>query len=58
MEIMRTETTPGPVRAEQTEDPTGHRIVIETDDHERIDLVGSSDEELEAKLEDFLTWSS
>lgn len=56
MEIMRTQTTPGEARDD--DDPTGHRIVIETDDHEQIDLVGSSDEELEAKLEDFLTWAS
>lgn len=57
MEIMRSETTPGQT-PEEDHDPTGHRIVIETDDHEQIDLVAATDDELEAKLDDFLTWAS
>ncbi len=59
MEIMRTETTPGQRPDDDTiADPTARRIVIETDDHEQIDLVAASDAELDAKLDDFLTWAS
>jgi hypothetical protein len=36
----------------------GHFVLIETDDHEQIVLAGSSDEEMQAKLDDFLTWAS
>lgn len=57
MEIMRNETTPG-TAADVSDDPNDHRIVIETDDHEQIDLVAATDAELEAKLDDFLTWAS
>lgn len=57
MEIMRNETTPS-VAVDATDDPNDHQIVIETDDHEQIDLVAATDAELEAKLDDFLTWAS
>ncbi|MFP5579541.1 MAG: hypothetical protein ACLGIZ_15120 [Acidimicrobiia bacterium] len=36
----------------------GHFVLIETDDHEQIVLAGSSDAEMQAKLDDFLTWAS
>lgn len=36
----------------------GHFVLIETDEHEQIVLSGSSDDEMQAKLEDFLTWAS
>ncbi len=36
----------------------GHFVLIETDDHEQIVLAGSSDDEMQAKLDDFLTWAS
>ena len=36
----------------------GHFVLIETDDHEQIVLAGSSDDEMQAKLHDFLTWAS
>ena len=36
----------------------GHFVLIETDDHEQIVLGGSSDDEMQAKLDDFLTWAS
>jgi hypothetical protein len=56
MEIMgrfRNRTTPA---EEETDD--GHFVLIETDDHEQIVLAGSSDAEIQAKLDDFLTWAS
>jgi hypothetical protein len=36
----------------------GHFVLIETDEHEQIVLSGSSDDEMQAKLDDFLTWAS
>lgn len=36
----------------------GHFVLIETDDHEQIVLAGASDDEMQAKLDDFLTWAS
>jgi hypothetical protein len=57
MEIMgrfhNTDTAAEPV---STDD--GHFVLIETDDHEQIVLAGASDEEMQAKLDDFLTWAS
>ncbi len=57
MEIMgrfrnRTETV-----ARTTSDDA-HFVLIETDDHEQIVLAGSSGDEMQAKLDDFLTWAS
>ena len=57
MEIMgrfrnRTET----VERETSDD--AHFVLIETDDHEQIVLAGSSGDEMQAKLDDFLTWAS
>jgi hypothetical protein len=57
MEIMgrfRNRTTP----VEQESPDDGHFVLIETDDHEQIVLAGSSDAEMQAKLDDFLTWAS
>jgi len=36
----------------------GHFVLIETDEHEQIVLAGASDAEMQAKLDDFLTWAS
>ncbi|HEU5084484.1 MAG TPA: hypothetical protein VFU14_14165 [Acidimicrobiales bacterium] len=36
----------------------GHFVLIETDEHEQIVLAGASDDEMQAKLDDFLTWAS
>lgn len=36
----------------------GHFVLIETDEHEQIVLSGASDDEMQAKLDDFLTWAS
>jgi hypothetical protein len=36
----------------------GHFVLIETDEHEQIVLSGASDEETQAKLDNFLTWAS
>jgi len=56
MEIMgRFRNRPGV--AETTADD-GHVVLIETDDHEQIVLSGASDAEMQAKLDDFLTWAS
>ena len=55
MEIMgrfRNRTT-GERRADD-----GHFVLIETDEHEQILLSGSTDDEMQAKLDDFLTWAS
>lgn len=44
--------------AERPTADDGHFVLIETDDHEQIVLGGSSDDEMQAKLDDFLTWAS
>ncbi len=57
MEIMgrfRNRTQP----ADQATADDGHYVLIETDDHEQIVLAGSSDTEMKAKLDDFLSWAS
>jgi len=36
----------------------GHFVLIETDEHEQVVLSGASDDEVQAKLDDFLTWAS
>ena len=46
-----------PAVAETTADD-GHFVLIETDEHEQIVLSGASDAEMQAKLDDFLTWAS
>lgn len=46
-----------PSRAETTTED-GHVVLIETDEHEEIVLSGASDAEMQAKLDDFLTWAS
>ena len=33
-------------------------VVVETDEDERLVFEGASQDELDAKLEDFLTWAS
>jgi hypothetical protein len=57
MEIMgrfrNTDTT-----AERSSTDDGHFVLIETDEHEQIVLAGASDDEMQAKLDDFLTWAS
>lgn len=56
MQIMRptedTTTVPDGLDADVT------YAVIETDEAERIILQGMSQDEVDAKLEDFLTWAS
>jgi hypothetical protein len=44
--------------AETTGPDDGHFVLIETDDHEQIVLAGASDDELQAKIDDFLAWAS
>jgi hypothetical protein len=34
------------------------RVALETDEHERIELTGCSEQEVKAKLHDFLAWAS
>jgi hypothetical protein len=48
----------GSTKSEQGTAGDGHFVLIETDDHEQIVLAGSSDDEMQAKLDDFLTWAS
>lgn len=33
-------------------------VIVETDEAERLVFEGASEDEVEAKLEDFLTWAS
>ena len=33
-------------------------VIVETDDHERVVFQGATQDEVEAKVEDFLTWAS
>ena len=41
------------------EDPRlGPKVAVETPEHERIEFGGCSDQEVEAKLHDFLAWAS
>ena len=57
MEIMgRFRNRTSTVERDRSDD--GHFVLIETDDHEQIVLAGSSDAEMQAKLDDFLTWAS
>jgi hypothetical protein len=57
MEIMgRFRNTDATAEPASTDD--GHFVLIETDEHEQIVLAGASDEEMQAKLDDFLTWAS
>lgn len=39
-------------------DPTDLVVIVETDDHERVEFHAMSKEELEAKLDDFRTWAA
>lgn len=34
------------------------RVTVETDEHERIEFGGCSEQEVRAKLHDFLAWAS
>lgn len=57
MEIMgRFRNRTEPVARSTSDD--AHFVLIETDDHEQIVLAGSSGDEMQAKLDDFLTWAS
>jgi len=44
--------------SEPTSPREGHFVLIETDEHEQVVLSGASDAEVQAKLDDFLTWAS
>ena len=53
----------GPFRTDPTSGAGGasedvRYVVVETDEAERLVFQGSSQEELDAKVEDFLTWAS
>lgn len=50
----------GPFRnlIENDGDPAGRFAVVHTDDDEDLVFRGATDDEVQAKLEDFLTWAS
>lgn len=54
----------GPFRTDPTTSPDAEPsddvrfVIVETDESERLVFQGCSQEELDAKLEDFLTWAS
>ena len=57
MDIMR------PFRHEHTTQDTEavddvQFVIVETDEHERVVFQGATQDEVEAKVEDFLTWAS
>ncbi len=58
MQIMRPTETDSVMDLADPLDPETTYAVVETDEHERIVLQGMSQAEVDAKLEDFLTWAS
>lgn len=58
MQIMRPTETDSVMDLTDPLDAETTYAVVETDDHERIVLQGMSQAEVDAKLEDFLTWAS
>lgn len=53
----------GPFRTDPTgtanaADDDGHFVVVETDESEKVVFGGASQDEVDAKVEDFLTWAS
>ena len=42
----------------QSDDDDVRFVVVETDESEHVVFQGSTQEEVDAKLEDFLTWAS
>ena len=53
----------GPFRTDPTTNTTPafedvRFVIVETEESERLVFQGSSQEELDAKVEDFLTWAS
>jgi hypothetical protein len=57
MQIMRPTTDPGIDQDGALETDVSY-AVVETDEDERIVLRGMSQDEVDAKLDDFLTWAS
>lgn len=53
MQIMEPTTTTIPGT-----DATDIVVVVETDEHERVEFHGMTKDEIEAKLDDFRTWAS
>lgn len=58
MQIMRPTESDTLVELTDPLDEDTSYAVVETDEHEQIVLHGSSQAEVDAKLEDFLTWAS
>lgn len=55
MQIMRPTTDTAPT---STVDADELRLVVESDEDEELVFVAATEDELEAKLDDFLVWAS
>lgn len=51
-------TDPTAPRNEAPAIPASRFVVVQTDDDEEVVFHGASQEEVDAKLDDFLTWAS
>jgi hypothetical protein len=58
MDIMGPFRTDPTSDADTAADDDVRFVVVETDESERLVFQGSSQEEVDAKLDDFLTWAS
>lgn len=61
MDIMgpfRTDPTATAASTEAAAIPANRFVVVETDEHEEVVFAGASQDEVDAKLDDFLTWAS
>ena len=58
MDIMGPFRTDPTADADTAADDDVRFVVVETDESERLVFQGSSQEEVDAKLDDFLTWAS
>lgn len=47
-----------PFRSSPAEDLDDITVIVESDEHEQLVFHGSSRDELDAKIDDFLTWAS
>lgn len=61
MDIMgpfRTDPTASARTSDAPAIPANRFVVVQTDDNEEVVFAGASQDEVDAKLDDFLTWAS